>query len=101
MATTKAPASKKAAPAKKATAARGGISQLVTPSAALAEVVGAAPITRADLTKKVWDYIKKNNLQDEKNRRAINADAKLKPIFGGQAQVTMFEMTKLVNQHVK
>ena len=86
-------ATKKAAP-------RGGISQTVTPSAQLAEVVGAAPITRADLTKKVWEYIKKHNLQDATNRRAINADAKLKPIFGGKDQVTMFEMTKLVNQHV-
>lgn len=87
-------ATKKAAP-------RGGISQTVQPSAALAEVVGSAPITRADLTKKVWDYIKKHGLQDATNRRAINADAKLKPIFGGKDQVTMFEMTKLVNQHVK
>lgn len=82
-------------------APRGGISQTVTPSAELAQVVGAEPLTRADLTKKVWEYIKKHDLQDATNRRAINADAKLKPIFGGRDQVTMFEMTKLVNQHVK
>ena len=81
-------------------APRGGISQLVKPDAELAQIVGSDPITRADLTKKVWDYIKKNNLQDATNRRAINADAKLKPVFGGKDQVTMFEMTKLVNQHV-
>lgn len=96
-ATKKAPAAKKA----KATAARGGISQTVQPSAELAEIVGSDALTRADLTKKVWDYIKKNGLQDAKDRRAINADAKLKPIFGGKAQVSMFEMTKLVNAHVK
>ena len=78
---------------------RGGIAQLVQPDAMLAEVVGKTPITRADLTKKIWDYIKANKLQDEKDRRAINADAKLKPIFG-KAQVSMFEMTKLVSQHV-
>jgi chromatin remodeling complex protein RSC6 len=79
--------------------ARGGIAQEVKPDAALAAVVGKDPITRANLTKKIWDYIKANNLQDAKNRRAINADAKLRPIFG-KDQVTMFEMTKLVNQHV-
>lgn len=79
---------------------RGGIAQTVTPDAQLAAIVGSSPITRADLTKKIWDYIKQNGLQDAKNRRAINADAKLRPIFG-KDQVTMFEMTKLVNQHVK
>ncbi len=80
---------------------RGGIAMLVTPSADLAAVVGAAPLTRADLTKKIWVYIKAHQLQDSKDKRSINADAKLKPIFGGKSQVTMFEMTKLVNQHVK
>jgi len=99
------PAAKKA-PAKKAAAKtaskpRGGIAMLVTPSADLAAIVGAKPLTRADLTKKIWVYIKANNLQDSKDRRSINADAKLKPVFGGKAQVTMFEMTKLVNKHVK
>ena len=72
----------------------------MTPSAALAAVIGANPLPRTDVTKKVWDYIKKHDLQDAKNRRAINADAKLKPVFGGKDQVTMFEMTKLVNEHV-
>lgn len=100
MATTKAGDGKATTAAPVKAAPRGGISQTVTPSAQLALVVGAAPVTRADLTKKVWDYIKKHNLQDATNRRAINADAALKPIFGGKDQVTMFEMTKLVNQHV-
>jgi chromatin remodeling complex protein RSC6 len=73
----------------------------VTPDAALAAVVGAKPLPRTQLTKKLWAYIKKNGLQDTKNRRMINADAKLKPVFKGKAQVSMFEMTKLVSGHVK
>jgi chromatin remodeling complex protein RSC6 len=73
----------------------------VTPSAQLAEVVGAKPIPRTEVTKKLWGYIKKNGLQDKKNRRMINADAALKPIFGGKAQVNMFAMTKLVSKHLK
>jgi chromatin remodeling complex protein RSC6 len=73
----------------------------VTPSADLAKIVGAGSMTRADVTKKVWDYIKANKLQDQKNKRQINADDKLRPIFGGKAQVSMFEMTKLVNNHLK
>ncbi|MDP2357278.1 MAG: SWIB/MDM2 domain-containing protein [Beijerinckiaceae bacterium] len=72
----------------------------VTPSADLAPIVGADPLPRTQVTKKVWDYIKANNLQDEKDRRSINADEKLEKIFG-KKQVTMFEMTKLVNQHLK
>jgi upstream activation factor subunit UAF30 len=80
---------------------RGGIAQKVQPDAQLASVVGSDTLTRADLTKKVWDYIKKHDLQDSQNRRMINADDKLRPIFGGKEQVSMFEMTKLVNQHVK
>ncbi len=79
--------------------AGGGLSQTLTPSPELAAVVGSGPITRAEVTKKIWDYIKKNDLQDAQNRRNINADAKLRPIFG-KDQVTMFEMTKLVNQHL-
>ncbi|HCE42764.1 MAG TPA: DNA topoisomerase III [Lentisphaeria bacterium] len=71
----------------------------VTPSAALAEVVGAKAIPRTEVTKKLWAYIKKNGLQDKKNKRNINADAKLQPIFK-KAQVTMFEMTKLVSKHL-
>jgi chromatin remodeling complex protein RSC6 len=71
----------------------------VTPSDELAEVVGAKPIPRTEVTKKLWAYIKKNGLQDKKNRRNINADDKLKPIFK-KPQVTMFEMTKLVSKHL-
>jgi len=73
----------------------------VTPSSALAEVVGAKPLPRTEVTKKLWAYIKKNGLQDSKNRRMINADATLKPIFGGKSTVNMFEMTKLVGKHLK
>jgi upstream activation factor subunit UAF30 len=80
--------------------ARGGLAQKVQPDAQLAKVVGSQPMTRSEITKKVWDYVKKNNLQDSQNRRMINADATMKPIFNGQDQVSMFEMTKLVNQHV-
>lgn len=71
----------------------------VTPSKDLAEIVGATPLPRTEVTKKVWDYIKANKLQDDKDRRSINADSKLEKIFG-KKQVTMFEMTKLVNQHL-
>jgi chromatin remodeling complex protein RSC6 len=73
----------------------------VTPNEKLAAVVGAAPLPRTELTKKLWAYIKKNNLQDKKNRRMINADDKLKVVFGGKAQVSMFDMTKLVSKNVK
>jgi upstream activation factor subunit UAF30 len=71
----------------------------MTPSPALAAVVGSTPLPRTEVTKRMWDYIKQHNLQDPANKRNINADAKLKPIFG-KDQVTMFEMTKLVNQHL-
>lgn len=71
------------------------------PSAALAEVVGSKPLPRTEVVKKLWGYIKKNGLQDKKNRRNINADAKLKPVFGGKGTVSMFEMTKLVSKHLK
>lgn len=73
----------------------------LNPSKELAEIVGGSPIPRTEVMKKVWAYIKKNNLQDAKNRRAINADDKLKAVFGGKKQVTMFEMTKLVSNHLK
>ena len=73
----------------------------VTPSQALAEVVGSKPIPRTEVTKKLWAYIKKNGLQDKKNRRMINADAALKTVFGGKASVNMFDMTKLVGKHLK
>ena len=73
----------------------------MTPSAMLAEVVGAKAIPRTEVTKKLWAYIKKNNLQDKKNRRMINGDAALKAVFGGKASVNMFDMTKLVSKHLK
>ena len=73
----------------------------VTPSATLAEVVGAKPMPRTEVTKKLWAYIKKNKLQDAKNKRMIKADAALKTVFGGKATVNMVEMTKLVSKHLK
>ena len=73
----------------------------VTPSALLAEVVGSKPIPRTEVTKKLWAYIKKNGLQDKKNKRMINGDANLKAVFGGKASVNMFAMTKLVSKHLK
>ena len=73
----------------------------LTPSAALAEVVGDKAIPRTEVTKKIWAYIKRNGLQDKKNRRMINADAKLNVVFGGKRQVSMFEMTKLISKHLK
>jgi len=75
--------------------------KLVTPSAALAEIVGSKPIPRTEVTKKLWAYIKKNGLQDQTNKRMIKADAALKVIFGGKATVNMFDMTKLVSKHLK
>ncbi len=73
----------------------------VTPDEKLAAVVGATPLPRTELTKKLWIYIKKNGLQDKKNKRDINADAALKAVFNGKAKVSMFEMTKLVSGHLK
>jgi chromatin remodeling complex protein RSC6 len=73
----------------------------LSPSPALSEVVGSKAIPRTEIVKKMWDYIKKNNLQDKKNRRMINADAKLKAVFGNKDQVSMFELAKIVNKHVK
>jgi chromatin remodeling complex protein RSC6 len=73
----------------------------VTPSATLAEVVGSKPLPRTEVTKKLWAYIKKNKLQDAKNKRMIKADETLKPVFGGKSSVNMFEMTKLVGKHLK
>ncbi|WP_269496838.1 SWIB/MDM2 domain-containing protein [Castellaniella sp. S9] len=72
----------------------------LTPSATLAAVIGNEAVPRTEVTKRIWDYIKKNNLQDPKNRRNINADDKLRPLFG-KDQVSMFELTKLVSQHLK
>ena len=73
----------------------------VTPDSALAAVVGDKPIPRTEVTKRLWAYIKKNDLQDQKNRRMINSDATLKPVLGGKSSVNMFEMTKLVSKHLK
>jgi chromatin remodeling complex protein RSC6 len=73
----------------------------MTPSSTLAPVVGSSPMPRTEVTKKLWQYIKRKGLQDQKNRRMINADENLRPIFGGKSQVSMFDMTKLVNRHLK
>ena len=100
----KKPAAKKAAPKKKSGVKRkpnAAFMKAMTPTAILAAVVGEKAIPRTEVTKKIWDYIKKNKLQDAINRRMINADEKLKAVFGGKRQVSMFEMTKLVNQHLK
>jgi upstream activation factor subunit UAF30 len=106
----KKPAAKKATPAKKpATAKKPAVKRTpsaafmkpMTPSSDLAAVIGSAPAPRTEVTKKIWDYIKKNKLQDNANKRMINADSKLKPVFGGKGQVSMFEMTKLVAGHLK
>jgi len=83
--------------AKKANAA---FMKPLTPSEKLAEVVGNKPLPRTEVVKKLWAYIKKNNLQDKKNKRNINADAILKAVFGGKSVVNMFEMTKLVSKHL-
>lgn len=97
-------AAKKAAPKKAAKkSARKPNAAFMAPltvSPALAEVIGSKPMPRTEIVKKIWDYIKKNNLQDKKNRRMINADEKLKPIFG-KAQISMFELAKAVNNQVK
>jgi upstream activation factor subunit UAF30 len=95
----KKPAAKKKAGAKRKPNA--AFMKPMNPSAALGAVIGSSAMPRTEVTKKIWAYIKKNNLQDKKNRRNINADDKLKPVFGGKAQVSMFEMTKLVNKHLK
>jgi chromatin remodeling complex protein RSC6 len=94
----KKPAAKKAAAKRKPNAA---FMKAMTPSAVLAAVVGNSPMPRTEVTKKIWDYIKKNKLQDAINRRLINADEKLKAVFGGKGKVSMFEMTKLVSNHLK
>jgi chromatin remodeling complex protein RSC6 len=73
----------------------------MTPSPQLSEVIGSKAVPRTEVTKKLWAYIKKNKLQDQKNKRMIKADDALKPVFGGKATVNMFEMTKLVNKHLK
>ncbi len=92
---------KKSAGAAGAPKANSGFMAPLTPDAALAEIVGKDPIPRTEVTKRVWDYIRKNNLQDPNDKRTIRADAKLKAVFDGKDSVTMFELTKLVNAHLK
>jgi chromatin remodeling complex protein RSC6 len=104
-------AARKAAPkkAKKAAKKKSGAKRKpnaafmrpMTPTATLAAVIGGSPMPRTEVTKKLWAYIKRNSLQDSKNRRNINADDKLQEVFGGKKQVSMFEMTKLVSRHLK
>src|ERR1700683_2348633 len=98
-ATKKTTAAKKKAPAKKK-AVNSAFMRPLTPSSHLAEVVGTKAIPRTEVVKKLWVYIKKHGLQDAKNRRMINADDNLKPIFNGKKQVSMFEMTKYVSKHL-
>jgi upstream activation factor subunit UAF30 len=97
-ATKKAPAKKKAVAKRKPNAA---FMKPMQPSASLSAVIGGNPMPRTEVTKKIWGYIKKHGLQDSKNKRNINADDKLKDVFGGKKQVSMFEMTRLVNKHLK
>ena len=87
--------------AKSARKANAAFMKPVQPSGMLSEIVGSKPIPRTEVTKKLWAYIKKNGLQDQKNKRMIKADDKLKTVFGGKATVNMFEMTKLVGKHLK
>ena len=76
------------------------LSKPVQPDEILAKVIGSTPLSRGEMTKKLWEYIKKNGLQDQKNKRQINADDKLKKVFAGKASVSMFDMTKLVSKHL-
>ncbi len=95
-------APKKAAPKKAAKRKpNAAFMKAMTPSSVLSAVIGSNPMPRTEVTKKIWDYIKKNKLQDAVNRRLINADEKLKAVFGGKGKVSMFEMTKLVSNHLK
>ncbi len=100
----KAAAKRPAAKAKKPATKRkpnAAFMKPMNPSSTLAAVVGNSPMPRTEVTSKLWGYIKKNNLQDKTNRRMINADDKLREVFGGKKQVSMFEMTKLVSKHLK
>ncbi|MFD1001435.1 SWIB/MDM2 domain-containing protein [Ohtaekwangia kribbensis] len=94
-------AAKKAAKKKSARKPNAAFMAPLTPSATLAEVIGTKPLPRTEIIKKIWDYIKKNKLQDQKNKRMINADAKLKAVFAGKGQISMFELAKVINKHVK
>jgi chromatin remodeling complex protein RSC6 len=103
---------RRASSARRSSAKRGGAKRAkrapnpafmkpMQPSEELGAVVGARPMPRTEVTKRIWDYIRRNGLQDQKNRRQINADDRLRAVFGGRRQVSMFEMTKLVNNHLK
>ena len=81
--------------------ARGGLARPVTPSADLAAITGSNPLPRSEVVSKIWEYIKKNNLQNPANKREILADAKLKPVFDGKDKVSMFEMNKHLAKHLK
>lgn len=94
-------AKKKVAKKKSARKPNAAFMAALTPSAPLAEVIGSKPMPRTQMIKKIWDYIKKNGLQDKKNKRMINADAKLKVVFGGKGQISMFELAKVLSKHVK
>jgi len=94
-------AAKKPAKAKSKRKPNAAFMKPMNPSSTLAAVVGSSPMPRTEVTSKLWGYIKKNNLQDKTNRRMINADDKLRDVFGGKKQVSMFEMTKLVAKHLK
>ena len=98
---SKKTASKKPAKAKVKRKPNAAFMKPMTPSAALGAVIGGNAMPRTEVTKKIWAYIKRNKLQDTKNKRNINADEKLKEVFGGKKQVSMFEMTKLVSKHLK
>jgi len=98
-AAAKRPAAKKKSGAKRKPNA--AFMKPMTPSSTLAAVVGSSPMPRTEVTSKLWGYIKRNNLQDKVNRRNINADDKLREVFGGKKTVSMFEMTKLVSKHLK
>jgi chromatin remodeling complex protein RSC6 len=99
-AAAKKAAAKTAAPATAKRTPSAAFMKPMTPSAALAAIVGAKPLPRTEITRKVWEYIKKNSLQDKVEKRMINADAKLKEVLG-KAQVSMFEMTKIISSHLK
>ena len=98
---SKAGATKKASGGSKGGAANSAFMAPLQPDEALAAVVGKEPLPRTEVTKRIWDYIRQNNLQDPNDKRTIRADAKLKAIFDGKDSVTMFELTKLVNAHLK
>lgn len=102
MAAPKKAAGKSTGGAKKSSGGGGGgFMKPMQPDDDLAAVIGSEPMPRTEVTKRIWDYIRSNNLQDAKDKRTIKADAKLKKVFNGKDSVTMFEMTKLVNGHLK